>query len=731
MSKTAKNSTTSDKKKKSKFRPDNLEEFDMKGDVHQVIQNIYKTRLRGGFIEQGENIYHAGDFFQMVLTFDEKGNKSTEIMMIFDDHYSISFFNEQGQDFKHHSIKNGELDGISFLEFNKENKHTKIIHADKDGKTKDEYRYHYDENGNAILYEHFGPFNNLVESHVNTYNDMNKKIEDKRFDAAGKINYWTTLKYDLQGHENEMTHYEPDGSVKEIKHTRNIYDSDGKLVGMNDHIFNDEPEPIYKEYEHDKKGNWTTKVGFHNNVPAFMVLREIRYYGEELIDINVKYDSDFVKKIAYDLKNPDSFENRVIKEKIEAIYHNPNPLIHQLEPKQIEWLVENASTESFPYFRYYALLNNDIPSCRQYSNDDIEAFALLQFLKDDMHAKMIHGHIDDASGWDETGLHSYVLNFPNRGYVLAAKNINGTEANEFMVPGYLMDYQGHNFGYIYLSEITLYYPSEASGKRDEKFESELNSYISLCCMQRVPDKPEISMVEVSPEGRFKLTTYPVQDNFLIRDLDMHYGFGFEKFHNDLMQRFQSESKGLVLFHGKPGTGKTYYIRHLLRKMSSYKKAVIYMPPNMVEHMVDPQFMTFLSREIARFSKSGMFVVLLVEDAEPLLASRQTNVRVQGISNLLNMTDGLLNDMLKLQIICTFNVEVKELDKALLRPGRLLARKEFKNMTVLDANRLAQQLGVKHHFTKPASLAEVYALVSNKNTLVHGEEDVDMDINSLF
>jgi hypothetical protein len=64
--------------------------------------------------------------------------------------------------------------------------------------------------------------------------------------------------------------------------------------------------------------------------------------------------------------------------------------------------------------------------------------------------------------------------------------------------------------------------------------------------------------------------------------------------------------------------------------------------------------------------------------------------------------------------------LKELDKALLRPGRLIARKEFRAMSVLDANRLGQQLGIKHRFTKPATLAEVYAHDVNKGTLVHDE-----------
>ena len=148
-----------------------------------------------------------------------------------------------------------------------------------------------------------------------------------------------------------------------------------------------------------------------------------------------------------------------------------------------------------------------------------------------------------------------------------------------------------------------------------------------------------------------------------------------------------------------------------------------MPPNMVDHLVEPGFMTFISQQVASYSEEGYFCVLLIEDAEPLLAARSSETRVQGVTNLLNMTDGLLNDMLNLQIICTFNVGLKKLDKALLRPGRLLARKEFKAMSALDANRLAQQLGIKHHFNAPTTLAEVYALVKDKNTLIH---DVEID-----
>jgi hypothetical protein len=313
----------------------------------------------------------------------------------------------------------------------------------------------------------------------------------------------------------------------------------------------------------------------------------------------------------------------------------------------------------------------------------------------------------------------YTLSFLYYPYLLQATGISARDEDEFDVPDNI-EVQYDNC--VYVSQFQLLRPSDASNKRDEIFEEELNEYISKCSLEKKPDKPVINMIEVSKNG-FVMKEHAVDDDFEIRDLDVNYGYGFQKFHNELMQRFNTSTKGLVLFHGEPGTGKTYYIRHLLRSMVANKKVVIYMPPNMVDHLVEPTFMTFLTEEVKAWSDDGNFCVLLIEDAEPLLAKRQEGVRIQGVTNLLNMSDGLLNDMLNLQIICTFNVGLRKLDSALLRPGRLIARKEFKPLSELDANLLAQRLGIKHHFKGPATLGEIYAMRKNQNILIH---DVDSD-----
>lgn len=67
--------------------------------------------------------------------------------------------------------------------------------------------------------------------------------------------------------------------------------------------------------------------------------------------------------------------------------------------------------------------------------------------------------------------------------------------------------------------------------------------------------------------------------------------------------------------------------------------------------------------------------MVLEDAEEALLPRTGSSRAE-VGALLNITDGLLGDFLRLHIIGTINCPVDRLDPALLRPGRLVARWHF-------------------------------------------------------
>ncbi len=81
---------------------------------------------------------------------------------------------------------------------------------------------------------------------------------------------------------------------------------------------------------------------------------------------------------------------------------------------------------------------------------------------------------------------------------------------------------------------------------------------------------------------------------------------------------------------------------------------------------------------------------------------------EQVSALLNLSDGILADFLRLQIICTLTGTAADVDPALLLPGRLLCHRVFGRLDYPQAARLAENLGKKLPLVRDYSLAEVFA-----------------------
>jgi hypothetical protein len=181
------------------------------------------------------------------------------------------------------------------------------------------------------------------------------------------------------------------------------------------------------------------------------------------------------------------------------------------------------------------------------------------------------------------------------------------------------------------------------------------------------------------------------------DLALHYNEDFPPVHERLTTLLaQPKSKGLILLHGEPGTGKTTYIKYL---SSLIKKDMLILPPYMTNYLTSPEIIPFLL--------DNKDSVLIIEDAERILQSREAGGDTNSVSNILNLTDGLLADCMHIQVIATFNASKHLLDKALLRKGRLMVDYAFGKLATSKANDLLTHLGRDHRTTEPMTLADIF------------------------
>lgn len=237
-------------------------------------------------------------------------------------------------------------------------------------------------------------------------------------------------------------------------------------------------------------------------------------------------------------------------------------------------------------------------------------------------------------------------------------------------------------------EVSIFFNQTKMKRVDE-----LHQLLISCIKPKEISKPHISIMFQSSSG---LSLERLEIKEATMDVKSHYNDDFKKVDTVIKKRLnKKQDKGVILLHGAPGTGKTSYIKHLI---SHVEKEVIFMPPSIAANLTNPSLMSLL----LDYPNS----ILVIEDAENIITDRDVK-GASPVSAILNLSDGILSDCLNMQIICSFNTDLKNVDNALLRKGRLIAKYEFGKLEIAKANALSEKLGFHSTFTEPQVLTDIY------------------------
>lgn len=190
---------------------------------------------------------------------------------------------------------------------------------------------------------------------------------------------------------------------------------------------------------------------------------------------------------------------------------------------------------------------------------------------------------------------------------------------------------------------------------------------------------------------------------------------------------------LLLWHGEPGTGKTWALRALARDWRRWLE---------LHYIVDPE--KFFGQEAAYLiqvllGESGPVEIdfegaaevegdrkwrlIVLEDTGELLSKDAKDRSGQGLSRLLNVCDGMIGQGLRVLVLITTNEDLGALHPAVTRPGRCLANVTFGALSHEESTWWLESRGVEGHRPGPANLADLYAIVAGEQQIAPPRQPV--------
>jgi len=166
-----------------------------------------------------------------------------------------------------------------------------------------------------------------------------------------------------------------------------------------------------------------------------------------------------------------------------------------------------------------------------------------------------------------------------------------------------------------------------------------------------------------------------------------------------VQRYLCASETVLILQGSPGTGKTRLVRSILSAISRRKG-------DSAEVMYTADKRALENDEIFVDFITGSHDAFVIEDADHMLMAR-TNGN-HDLHRFLAIADGVVRAQGRKIVFTTNLPNVRDLDEALLRPGRCFAVVHTRPLAGLEIDRLVARLCDDDSVLQQAALASLIA-----------------------